>query len=303
MTNTLFIINPYAGSGRAQQIWTSLQPTIQNRLNRYMAATTHSADEVEVCLRQAVENGIQRVVSIGGDGTNHAIVNAIMQHNLTQPDNLLTFGMIPAGTGQDWARGAGIPLDSAKAAELILTTSPRPVDIGQVQFSDEKRYFLNISSAGISNDVVNRVDNVKRRYPWTFTKAVLTSFISYRPEAMYVEVDGHRWFEGNAYIAAVCNGTTFGQGLIIAPDAVIDDGLLDVVVVEELALPKLLWAFPSIYAGKHISHPKVHHTRGTKITIISHTNEPIRMDLDGEPAAGGTTIGYTVQPQALQMLL
>lgn len=301
--NTLFIINPHAGSGRAQRVWASLQPVIQERLTHYTSAVTHSAADVPYHLQQALAAGIRRIVSVGGDGTNHAIINEIVRHNLAHPDEAITFGMIPAGTGQDWARGAGIPLDSIQAAETVLNANPRPVDVGQVQFGDTRRYFLNISSAGISNDVVNRVNRVPRRYPWTFTRAIVTSLLRYRPEAMRLVVDGTVWFEGNAYIAAVCNGTTFGQGLMIAPDAAIEDGLLDVVVVEELALPKLLWAFPSIYAGKHITHPRVHSTRGEQVAILSPSQRPIRMDLDGEPAAGDSDIRYTVVPHALPMLI
>lgn len=301
--NTLFIINPHAGSGRAQQVWQALQPVIIERLDHFTAAVTHTPDDVTTQLQQAFDEGTRRVISVGGDGTNHAIVNAVMAHNHTHPDDPFTFGMIPAGTGQDWARGAGISLDSAQATETILTAQPRPIDVGHVQFDNEARYFLNISSAGISNDVAHRIDSAARRYPWTYTQSILTSFLFYRPEAMQIEVDGDLWFEGNAYIAAVCNGTTFGQGLIIAPDAKIDDRLLDVVVVEELALPKLLWAFPTIYTGKHTTHPRVHITRGKDIKIISQTEKPIRMDLDGEAGAGSTLIHYRVQPHALKMLL
>jgi diacylglycerol kinase (ATP) len=303
MPKTLFIVNPNAGNGRGRNTWRKIEPELYRLAANYTVVMTRHSEDVDELITQGVMNGVERIISIGGDGTTNVVVNALMNYNKTHPQHHLIYGAIPAGTGRDFARGVGIPLDTLAAAKYVLTEAKvQPIDIGVVTYGDEQRYFLNISSAGISNDVVQRVER-STKYPWTFLTSVITALAQYQPEAMRIELDGALWFEGRIYIVAVANSTTFGQGVIFAPDALWNDGLFDVVVAEEMPTLDLIRCFPSIYTGKHITNPKVKVGRAQKVRITSSTNTPIGMDFDGEPAKSAAEICYELLPAALQMLL
>jgi YegS/Rv2252/BmrU family lipid kinase len=292
MSKTLFIVNPNAGSGRGRKTWRKVEPELVNLASDYAVVMTRHIEDVDAIIAQAVLDDVKRIISIGGDGTTNVVINALMRYTKTHADNDLIYGAIPAGTGRDFARGAGIPLDTVKAAHYILKEATvQSIDVGHVTYGKQDRYFLNISSAGISNDVVQRVERANKR-PWTYFVSVITALAQYQPEAMRIELDGELWFEGRIYIAAIANGTTLGQGILIAPDAKFDDGLFDVIIAQEMPTFDLIRAFPTIYTGKHITHPKVKVGRAKKVRISSPVQQPLGIDFDGEPATSAAEIHY-----------
>ena len=301
MAETLFIVNPNAG--RTRKIWRDILPRLDGWISDYTVVMTHHPEDVVETLAQARLDEVQKIITVGGDGTNKFMVNALMKHRSSYPGHDLIFGSIPAGTGRDFARGQQLPLKSLEAAEYVLTKAKvREVDLGLVKFADETHYFLNASNAGIANDVAQRVERSSKR-PWSFLWSVLASLVGYQPEAVQIQLDKTDWFEGNIYVAAIANGRSIGQGILIAPDAIIDDALFDVVIAEEMPFLELIRVFPTIYTGKHISHPKVKVQRAKKVHIISKTGQKIGMDLDGEPSDGAVDISYEIVPAALKMLL
>lgn len=301
MAKTLFIVNPNAG--RTRKIWREILPRLKNWVRDYTIVMTHHPEDISETLAQARIDGVERIITVGGDGTNQFMVNALMAHRQVYPEHELIFGSIPAGTGRDFARGMGIPLKTVEAAEYVLTKAKvRTIDIGLATFADESHYFLNVANAGIANDVAQRVECSQKR-PWTFLTSVIRSLASYKPEAVRIELDGEIWFEGNIYVMAVANGRSVGQGILIAPDAIIDDALFDVVIAEEMPFLDLIQAFPTMYSGTHITNPRVKVKRARQVRIISQTGKNIGMDLDGEPSDGALEIIYELIPASLKMLL
>jgi diacylglycerol kinase (ATP) len=301
MLKTLFIVN--ANAGRVRPIWSKLEPMLGNWVDDFAVVMTKYAEDVLDCLAQSRVDGVERVISVGGDGTNYAIVNTLMAFRQKYPDYEITYGNIPAGTGRDFARGVGLPLDSFKAAEYVLTQAkPRLIDLGHCRFEGKSSYFLNASNVGIANDVVQRVERSGKR-PWSFLVSVLSSLAWYQPEAAVVELDGKVWFEGNIYVAAVANGRAVGQGIIIAPNSQVDDGCFDVIVGEQMPMLELMQLFPKLYSGKHIGHPRVKDGRAKHVRITSPKQETIGLDLDGEAEKGAAEIVYEILPAALRMLL
>jgi YegS/Rv2252/BmrU family lipid kinase len=299
---TLIILNPHAAGGRAGEIWKALEPLLWERLGELVIAITQRQEEVAAHLDKAQASGLTRVIAIGGDGTNHALVNALAELNARNPDGAkMIYGNLPVGTGRDWARGLGIPFRNIRAAaDWIAGAQPQPVDIGRVTYDGQTRYFLNIASAGISGDVASRVNHVQQRRPWTFLKATLATMLRYAPEQVRVALDGAGWYEGKAYLLAVANGTTFGRGMRIAPDARPNDGMFDVVLVEGMSRPRILMAFQRVYSGSHLTHPKVQHAHATDVRI--ETPALLRFELDGESFTG-RDLSFSLQPGLLQMLL
>lgn len=301
MPKTLFIVNPNAG--RVRPTWTKLEPMIGNWVKDFRVVMTKYPEDVLDCLAQSRVDNFERVISIGGDGTNYAILNTLMEFRQKFPDYEMSYGTIPAGTGRDFARGVGLPMDTFKAAEYVLKEAkPHMVDIGRCQFGSTSRYFLNASNVGIAYDVTQRVEKSQKR-PWSFLVSVLGSLTQYQPEAALIELDGKAWFEGNIYVAGIANGKAIGQGILIAPNSKIDDGFFDVVVGEQMPTLELIQLFPKLYSGTHIGHPRVKEGRAKHVRITSPKSEAIGLDLDGEPSKGAAEIVYEILPAALRMLL
>ena len=301
MPKTLIILNPHAGSGRAGRLWTELEPLLWQTLGELVVAITQRTEEVALHLDQAYASGLTRVVSIGGDGTNHALVNALADLNARNPGGPpMVYGNLPIGSGRDWARFKGIPFDIHKAAHWIAEAKPQPTDIGLLTFDGQREHFLNIASAGLSGEVDQRVNRVQTRRPWTFLQATIATIMQHEPQPMQVTLDDKPWYDGTAYLVAVANGTTFGHGMKIAPNAQTDDGLFDVVLVEGVSRPVILSALYRVYNGSHLTHPSVRFGKAKDVHIQGERGA-VALDLDGEHASG-RDLSFKVRPGLLHIL-
>jgi YegS/Rv2252/BmrU family lipid kinase len=307
---TLIVLNPHAGGGRAGKLWTEIEPLLWQELGELVIAVTQRAADVAEHLDKAYAAGVRRVVSIGGDGTNHALVNALaaMRARGGADFEPVEYGILPIGTGRDWARGSGLPLHSLReAASWIARARPRPVDLGLLTLDagdgapDQREYFLNIASVGLSGAVTEYVNSRRARRPWTFLEATVVTLLRMRPPAVQLRVDDQDWYEGRAFLVAVANGTTFGHGMRIAPDAQTGDGLFDIVLVKQAPLASILMALRRVYTGTHVTHPAVRITRGRTVSIRG-VDGPLGAELDGE-SARGSRLTFSVQPGALHMLV
>lgn len=305
MTKTLIILNPHAASGKAGRLWTKLEPILWNTLGELVVAVTQRPEEVAQHLDKAYASGLTRVISIGGDGTNHALVNALADLNEQHPQGPpMIYGMLPIGTGRDWARSMGIPFNVEQAAAWIAQAQPHPTDIGMVAYEEDnklkRQHFLNIASAGLSGEVDVQVNKVKNRRPWTFLKATVAAILTYKPRRLQVKLDGESWYEDKAFVAVVANGTTFGHGMKIAPHAQTNDGLFDVVVVDGISRTRALMALRRVYNGSHLTHPAVHFKRANTVEILTE-GAGVGLDLDGEHASG-QNLTFSVKPGLLHLL-
>lgn len=300
-SKTLIILNPYAGSGRAGRVWTELEPLLWKQLGELVVAITRHPEEVAQHLDKAYETGLTRVISIGGDGTNFTLVNALANLNERHPDGPpMVYGNLPIGSGRDWARFKHIPLDIRKAAQWITSAQAQPTDLGLLTDGEQRTFFLNIASAGLSGEVNERVNNTAVRKPWTFLKATVLGILRHEPQAMQVTLDGQPWYEGKAYLVAVANGSTFGHGMRIAPNAQSNDGVFDVVLVKGVSRPTILSALYRVYDASHLTHPAVQHAQAREVQITGLDGR-VGLDLDGEHASG-QDMNFSLRPGLLHML-
>lgn len=224
------------------------------------------ADSFET-LRSAVEAalpGADALIVVGGDGMSSLGVNVVA-------GSTIPLGIVPAGTGNDCARGLGIPVGNTTAAVRLLLAAlehgPRTVDAGRVTQGGASTWFLGVLSAGF-DATVNETANRMRwpRGPRRYTLAMVWELLRMRPIAYRLAIDGERR-EVRALLAAVANGTSFGGGMLIAPEARFDDGQLDVFLVAPLSRLQFIRLFPSVFAGAHVSNPAVSIVRAARVRL------------------------------------
>jgi diacylglycerol kinase (ATP) len=301
---TLIIVNPNAAGGKALAVYRSIEERMAAAFGELNVVVSERPEEVAGHLEAALAGGLDFVIAVGGDGTNHSVVNALAE----RPGHPVTFGSIPVGTGTDWARALGVPSDPRAAADWLMQARPVPCDVGKVEYSDAqdsgrpaRRFFLNVSSAGVSGEIVARVNRARRRTRLTFLRATVAALFRHKPQRITVVCDGKSFYEGSSYLLAVANGRCFGKGMWIAPHALIDDGLFDVVLVEGMPRYRILLALRTVFSGRHLKRQDVHSSRAVSVRVHSEDG-PLGFELEGEESWGQDLV-YTVLPGALRVLV
>lgn len=303
------VVNPSAGGGRAGRVLGEFSRALGAEGFDVTVHRTGGRAQLADTVRSLVERGCARVGVMGGDGTFHDAMNALLRADGTvMPTGDTAFAVIPAGTGSDLAsRGLGIPGGPTALARWLTVATPQPFDLGHLEYRDRRgaraeMLFTNIASCGISG----RVDELVSAGPrWLTGKASYLlatgrAIAGWRHRPMRVRVDGEVIYEGKAMTFAVCNGRSFGGGMIIAPDADPSDGRFEVIGLGDMGLGDVLQNFPKIYQGTHLGAPKVVSARGAVVEIES-THGDVPLDIDGEPP-GTLPATFTALPGAVRVL-
>lgn len=269
--------------------------------------TTHPRHAGELALA-ALNDGCDFMISVGGDGTVNEMVNAYLGAGGREKYKTV-LGALPYGTGNDFARGLGINRDFDQLEGLIANNQIRILDAGSMQFpqadgSIRTSYFDNIADLGIGADVVVKVNGVNLRKKLlggtlTFFLSVLITFFTYKPKKIRVTWKDFEW-EGSVLSFVVANGSFFGSGLGVAPDAKQDDGMFQVVIFADLSILDYLKNYGRVRNSKHVIHPEAHYYQASEITLQSLGNLAI-VEADGE-IAGQAPVTFTCLPAALPFL-
>lgn len=296
MKRLVFVINPRAGSGRANEVWEALanaHPELQG------ATVVREADPV-VAQRRAEELicSARALIAVGGDGTVHLAANALLAAGRSRE---VALGIVPAGSGSDLARALGVPSDPAAALEQVLAGAPRPLDAIEAVVAGERHFVINVASAGVSGMAGAAVNALARRTAFSYLGAAVRALWRYRPARCRVWAGEALLHEGPLLLLAVANGPTFGKGMRVAPRALPDDGLADLVVVGDVPRWQIPFRLPQVVLGRHLRARFVTWRRVTEARF-----EPLEpfppLDLDGDslPAAEAR---FRVLPDALRVLL
>ena len=271
---TLVIINPEARHGETA----ALIPVVEQLLGSIphdSVVTEHTGHAAE--LAEAAE-GYDVVVAVGGDGTVHEVMNGLMAHPVERRPVL---GLLPTGSGNDTRRTLGIPTELAEAVVVLGTGVRKRFDVGLCNGV----YFNNSFAAGLDAKVTAKAVEykvtTKRAGLWLYLTALLhVLFKDLGSFPVRIAFDGQTPTEYDTLIIAVTQGRTYGGGFLITPDAIADDGVFDVCMIDPLALPEALMRLPFVIAGKHTKMKPVHMSRHTSVTIDSDC--PIPAQIDGE---------------------
>ena len=293
MSPALVLVNSAAGGGRAGRFWERLRLQAE-RLAPFRVVTPGGAEESRGAVRDAVAAGCERVVAVGGDGTTHLVANVLLESGAK-----VTLGIVPAGTGSDLARALRIPRDPSEALRRALLGPSASLDAGRCEGEAGGFFFINIASAGIGGLVDETVNAIPRRGRTAFLRATLQALRRYRCAPVRVAVDGEAWYEGPLFVMAVANGTTFGKGMRVAPQARPDDGLFDLVLVGEVAGWELIRRLPQVYLGRHLGARPVHYRQAREVRLEPLAPLPV-FDVDGETYPSGAAT-FTLLPGALSI--
>jgi diacylglycerol kinase (ATP) len=298
----LIIVNPASANGSTGRHWPALEPLLRNLLPPFeIWQTTHRGHGRELALK-AIDRGFQTVVVHGGDGTTNEVINGLLAGEKKE-----TFlALLPSGTGADLVRTLGISHSLLKAARQILQGSPHPIDIGRVQFTDleglpAQRVFANVTDVGFGGELVRYVNSHSKRMGGrlSFLRGLLVTLFRYQNKTIEATLDGREKWTTRASSIVVANGQYFGGGMWVAPEARLNDGLFDVVVVGDVSKLDVLTNTRRLYRGTLAEHPKVTTFKACAIELASE--QEVFIDLDGE-LVGRLPARFQILPQKLSVI-
>ena len=289
---TCVVLNPKAGSVRDVD---ALVERIR-RIPKAEVCITSKRGEAVRLARTALRKGCKMIVAAGGDGTLNEIINALGEKN-----SGLRVGLIPLGTGNDFARTLGLPTDVDEAIDLLRAGRTRMIDLVRVT-SDRVRYFVNVSAAGFSGVVDEKLTpKMKKTWgPLAYLRGAAAALPELHAYRTTLSLDDRESLKLSLYNVVIANGRYVAGGRLIAPKASVDDGLLDIVLIQERCAPELALLVAKVALGKHLSSDAIVFRRAAKVTVNSQPG--MCFNVDGELVGKGPAV-FDVLPRALQFVV
>jgi diacylglycerol kinase (ATP) len=307
MKQIYFIINPKARNGYSLKIWKKVESRLMDDKIPYLAFfTEYQGHAIKLAAQIAQKNNDQKIIiAVGGDGTISEVMNGMALYSN------ITLGFIPGGSGNDFSRGFQIPANPEEALTVILRLMKEEaplVDIGKITMVDHsEHYFINNMGAGFDALVSHEVNHSKTK-AWlnklsigrlVYVYFLLKKLFSYKCTTIDLSIDGNRHILEQTWFVTVSNQPYYGGGMMIAPDAVPDDGFLDITVAYRLSRLKLLLVFISVFWGKHVHFKEVKTFKGRRVSIQSSSS--LYVHADGEDI-GYTPLNIQVQTNTLKVV-
>jgi YegS/Rv2252/BmrU family lipid kinase len=282
------IVNPAAGGGRAARLLPAIRAALTTRGLEHHVEPTRSLEHARELAAAAAAAG-EMAVAMGGDGLVGAVAGGLRAER-----GML--GVLPAGRGNDFARVLGIPRDPVAACAILADGAPRDLDLGGAG----ERTFVGIASCGFDSEA-NRIANQARlvRGNLVYAYGAARALMAWRPATFEVRLDGGapRTFLG--YSVAAANSAAFGGGMYLAPQAALDDGLLDVVSIADSPRLRYLRLLPTVFKGEHVHQPVVRIERARELEIAA--DRPFALYADGDPIAE-LPVTVRVHPAAVRVM-
>jgi diacylglycerol kinase (ATP) len=310
-TLPLVIVNPKSAGGATQTRWAETASDFRAHFGAFQVAfTKKSGDGIEIAKRGAAQ-GRKFIIACGGDGTINEVANGILESGAD-----IELGVLPSGTGGDFRRTLGIPLSTREAAKTLRTGATKLIDVGKVTFFNHEnerisRYFLNVSSFGLSASINERV-KAKGLLKWLpvgsamrgkakFALSTLREVLDLDFTTVRVRIDDADEKLLNTLNFCVANSRYFGGGMKIAPDARINDGYFDVVNIGDMRTAKIILNAYTLYQGTHLDLAEVQSVLARKIEVSpADKTREIYIETDGE-LPGRLPAVYEIVPNALKI--
>ncbi len=299
MTRFLVVANPKADRGRTAASIPGLESALKAaQLSFDIHLTTAPLDAISA-VRDA-PNDYEAFIAVGGDGTVNEVANGIVQRGRGK------LGLLPRGSGNDFARMIAMPRDTGEAIKIWSSRKTRTIDVGRIESQsisgrELERFFVNSVGMGIDAQVAYESSRISAVNGFSaYMVAALKCIFSYQPRRSQLLL-GNDSSEGNHVLVAVGNGKSAGGGFLLTPDAVPDDGLLDVCWVKDVSKLRILRIFPTVLKGQHLRFPEVHIARGKAVSVKSEFGMPVH--LDGEVIGlQETSMSISLLPKSLEVM-
>jgi YegS/Rv2252/BmrU family lipid kinase len=300
----IVIVNPNAGKGRGGKDWKHISSLLDRKGIHFEARFSERKGHAERIAIEAVNSGFRNIIVVGGDGTLHEVVNGVLKNTACYSTEI-SIGLIPVGTGNDWGRMFGIPLNYEGAVKIIDEEKTMLHDAGMVIYFEGAetitRYFINIAGIGFESAVVKRTNLQKERGyggKFIYLYNLLVTLFSYKNKKVRITVDGEKK-KYRTFSINIGNGRFCGGGMRQTPNAIPDDGLLDITVITEMGKIEIIRNLGILYNGQILSHPKIKGFRCKTFSIES--DQPIYLEADGE-LLGHTPAHFSLIPSGLKII-
>lgn len=289
---TIIICNPGAGGVSDAS---SLAKQFARIPGATVLLTTSSGGATELA-RGAAQNGAELIIAAGGDGTLNEVINGVAEFT-----GRVRLGLIPLGTGNDFARALDLPANADAAIDIILTGTTQPLDLVRVT-SDQVRYFLNVSAAGFSCTVSEKMTpEMKQNWgPLAYLRGAASALADLKAYRTELVLDDQERRTLSTYNVVIANGRYVAGGIPVAPQALLDDGLLDIVVIPELSAADLAVLAAQVLVGKHLDNEKLFFCRASKVSI--HSEPGMWFNVDGE-TVGNEPAVFEIIPRAVNFIV
>lgn len=300
----LVIINPNAGRGKGKKDSGRIQNLLKKAGLKITVRHTEGRGHAITHTIEGIASGFRKIIIVGGDGTLNEVVNGVFLNKHCSPKDI-KLGLIPVGTGNDWGRMFGISLNYELAISIILENKTMLHDVGHITYYDgteeKERYFINIAGLGFQSVVVRRSNHQKekgRGGKMIYFYSLLKTLFSYKNVRAELIIDDERMM-ADIFSVNLGNGRYSGGGMRQTPDAIPDDGLFDVTIINNMGKIEIIRNLGLLYDGTILSHPKIDGYRCKRIKITSE--KPVYADADGE-TLGHTPAEFSMIPGAIRII-
>jgi YegS/Rv2252/BmrU family lipid kinase len=292
-----FIVNRVSGHGRGYKVWRRVETLLKTKQIDYgVTFTERPRHATEIAKTLSKQKNMDKIVAVGGDGTLHEVANGLVGSGVA-------LGYIPAGSGNDFARGLRIPRNCKKALQQVLSGTKRSIDIALIS----QEIIINAAGIGFDGQVAKTTNQAKykkwlnrlRLGKFSYIFSAMKVLIQYQPSEVTVVIDNQEHTFRHVWLIAIANIPFYGGGMIICPEARCDDGQFDVCIVHGISRWTFLKLFPRVFTGTHIFHHAVTTLTGKQMEVMS--TFPLPIHGDGE-ILGETPTVITIKKGALDVI-
>ncbi|NNB87958.1 YegS/Rv2252/BmrU family lipid kinase [Corallococcus exiguus] len=302
---TFLVVNPRSANGQTGKRWVEISAQVGKVLGDFGYGFTSGGMDAARLARQAIDDGFECIVAVGGDGTLNEVTNGFFRDGQVINPRA-TLGLLPRGTGGDFRRTFGWDLELTSALERLRTETTEPFDVGRLEFTDNDgkpatRFFANIASFGVSAVVAREVNQGSKALGGnlSFMWGTVKGLIKYQEQQVRLTVDGGEPETVSVTAVAVANGRYFGSGMFVAPDAVTHDGLFDVTIWSNYGLSDFVLKSKGVYNGDHVTWKGTRRLRCRTLHAEPLTGD-VFLDVDGE-TPGRLPCTMTLLPGAIRL--